>query len=348
MDLARRRLAAQRLAGEPFTSPVQAVRALGAVQSQDYAAARWALAQRTGASGAEIDRLFDEGKILRSHVLRPTWHFVVPEDLDGWLRLSAPRIREGFLRSRHRQLGLDEETVRRALEAFESALGEGAALTRAELATVLARAEVAPDGQRLPHLLLAGELERVLTSGPRRGKQFTWTLLDARAPRLRHFDADEVGAGLAERYFRSHGPAQVDDFRWWSGLTATAARRALDAARPGLAEEEAGGKRYWFDPGAPPPPAGLTAHLLANFDEYLVAYSDRSAALVPGLEYDPSFFSFGSILGNVALVDGRVRGGWRKTARGGVEVRLLDEPRPAEQQAIDAATAAARAFFAPR
>lgn len=344
-DVATRRLHAQRLAGEPYPSPVVAVRELGAVQSQDYGAARWALSLRTGATADAVDRLFDSGSILRTHVLRPTWHFVVPEVLDPLLRLTGPRIRAGLV-GRRRQLELDLATVARSGAAFERALADGASLTRAELGAVLMADGIRPDGQRLPHLLLCAELDGIITSGPRRGRQFTWMLLERRAPRLLSFDPEEEAAKLALRYFTSHGPAQLQDFTWWSGLPVAQSRRALqDAAGAGLERELVDGREHWSAPATGGPPRPFEGvHLLANFDEYLVAYRDRSAALDPGPGHYPALFSFGSILSNVVLVDGRVRGGWRKTARG-VEVRLPSSLSPAQQRALDAAAAAATAYF---
>ena len=149
-DIAARRLHAQRLTGEPFTSAVDAVRWLGAVQSQDYAGAKWALGQRTrGATEAEFDRLCDEGAILRTHVMRPTWHLVLPEDIRWLLELTGPRVRLG-LAARYRQLEIDEGVVARASAAFTGALAGGDYLTLPELGEVLRAAGISPDGQRLP------------------------------------------------------------------------------------------------------------------------------------------------------------------------------------------------------
>jgi hypothetical protein len=156
-DIAARRLHAQRLTGEPFASVVEAVRWLGAVQSQDYAGAKWALGQRTaGALERDVDRLFDEGAILRTHVLRPTWHFVLPDDIRWQLELTGPRIGLG-LAARYRQLEIDEDVAARACEALAAALAGGRYLTRPELGEVLRAAGISPEGQRLPHLLMRAE-----------------------------------------------------------------------------------------------------------------------------------------------------------------------------------------------
>jgi hypothetical protein len=342
-DLAVRRLRAQRLIGQPFPSPVDAVRRLTAVQSQDYAAAKWALGQRSrGATEAAIDRLFDSGEILRTHVLRPTWHFVLPEDIRWLLDLTAPRIRQGLV-ARHRQLELEGKTIARASAAFASALAGGRHLTRPELGGVLRAARISPEGQRLPHLIMLAELDGLIASGPRREKQFTYALLDERVLKSQNLDRDDAVADLTRRYFQSHGPAQLQDFVWWSGLTMSDARAGIKVAGPSLEHAAMHGRDYWFDPdargGRLVSPAG---HLLPNFDEYTVAYRDRSSIAHADSPFEHGLFAFGSVLSNVVTIDGRVKGAWRKTSAGvgvKVEVRVM---KPFENHEIAAVEEAGR------
>jgi hypothetical protein len=339
--LAPRRLHAQRLAGEPFKSPLEAVRWFGAMQSQDYTGAKWALGQRShGTTDAELDRLFDEGSILRTHVMRPTWHFVLPEDIRWLLDLTGSRIRLG-LAARYRQLELDEKAVARASAAFASALGGGKHLTRGELGEVLRAARVSPEGQRLPHLLMRAELDGLIVSGPRRGKEFTYALVDERVPRARVLERAEALGELARRYFLSHGPAQLQDFRWWSGLTAADARSGIALAGAALERRAVDGKDYWFNVGTGTGQVGTRrAHLLPNYDEYSVGYRDRAAMIPADVPFDPSFFSFGSVLSNVLTIDGRVRGAWRRVSAGGavrVELRVLEHLTPPEVAAAEKA-----------
>lgn len=337
--IAARRLRAQRLTGEPFRSPVEAVRWLGAVQSQDYAGAKWAIGQRCRrATEAELDRLFDDGAILRTHVMRPTWHFVLPEDVRWLLDLTAPRVRPG-LSARHRELELDEVVIAHASSAFATALDGGRHLTRAELGEVLRATGISPDGQRLPHLLMQAELDGLIVSGPRHGKQFTYALLEERVPKAAVRDRTEAVAELARRYFRSHGPAQVHDFSWWSGLTVADSRTGIALAGSALDHQTIDGKDYWFDAKAGPVrEAPGVAHLLPNFDEYTVAYRDRAAAAPSDRPFEPALFALGSILANVVTIGGRVRGSWRRTmARGKVRVefRMLGRLEPAEAAAVE-------------
>ncbi len=338
MGITARRLRAQRLTGKSLGSPVDVVRWLGAVQSQDYAGAKWALAQRSRAiTDAALDRLFDDGAILRTHVMRPTWHFVLPDDIRWLLDLTASRVRGG-LASRYRELEIDDRVAARAAAAFAAALAGGRHLTRPELGRVLRAAGVSPEGQRLPHLVLRAELDQVIVSGPRHGKQFTYALFEERVPKSPTLDRSGALRELTLRYFRSHGPAQVSDFIWWSGLTATDARKGIDMAGGDLESITSDGKDHWYDAAASKPSsAGVVAHLLPNFDEYTVGYRDRSALMPTGGRFDSSLYSFGSILSNVLTIDGVVRGAWRRSfAREGVliDVRLSERLGAREAAAV--------------
>lgn len=339
VDLVSARLRAQRLLGTRFDSAVDAVRWFGAVQSQDYPAAKWALGLRLKSSTeAQIDRAYDEGAILRTHVLRPTWHFVTPEDIRWMLALTAPKIRRG-VSSRFQRLGLDDRTVKRAHTVFETALAGGIRMTRQELGAELKRRGIAPDGQRLPHLLFSAELAGLLTSGARKGKQLAFALLEERVPRSRSLDRDEAIGELTRRYFVSHGPAQLRDFVWWSGLTQFEAKRGIAIAGEALASREVDRVTYWCDPRhAWTRPAARTAHLLPNFDEYSVAYADRSAMLHPARPFRPELFAFSSILSNIVTIDGQVSGAWRRisaTDRLIVVIRLLADVTAPERKLVE-------------
>lgn len=345
-EIAARRLAAQHLTGTPLGSAIEAVGLLGAVQSQDYAGAKWALALRTaGVNDADLDRLFDDGAILRTHVLRPTWHFVLPDDIRWLLELTAPRVKARML-PYERQLGVDEALIRRSEDAIATALSDGPPLTRPEVGAVLERAGFAADGPRLGHLLMHAELDAVVTSGPRRGRQHTYAPLANRAPTARTLDRDEALGELARRYFTGHGPAQAVDFAWWSGLTIADARRGAAVAGRTLVQESADGKAYWSASDAPAPvdgnPSGdgnPSVHLLPNYDEFIVAYRDRGASLDPSRDLDTTPFPYGSILSHVVVIDGQVRGGWKRRLSGRdavVELLHRGELEAGELEAIRA------------
>ena len=340
-DLIAGRLRAQRLIGAPFGGPVEAVRHFGAVQSQDYPAAKWALGLRLrSAVDADIDRAYNEAGILRTHVLRPTWHFVAPEDIRWMLALSGPKILKSVA-SRYRELELDARTIARAHGVFEKALAGGGSMTRPELGRQLAAARIAPDGQRLPHLLSSGELTGLLTSGPLKGRQVSYALLEERVAKAPVLERDEAIGALTRRYFTSHGPATLRDFAWWSGLTQVEAKRGMALAGDALDRREEAGTEYWFDARTSFSRAGAQAALLLpNFDEYTVGYADRSAIVHPARPFRPEIFAFSSILSNVVVIAGQVCGSWRRVRnRGGfgVDVRQLGELSQAEQKLVDAA-----------
>jgi hypothetical protein len=186
--------------------------------------------------------------------------------------------------------------------------------------------------------LIGAELDKVIVSGPRRGKQFTYALFEERAPNAHELERTQALAELTSRYFRSHGPAQIQDLTWWSGLTAAEARMGIELAGKALGHRVIEGKDYWCDPAAGKATSGgVVAHLLPNFDEYTVGYRDRSALIPAGGRFDPSLYSFGSILSNILTIDGVVRGAWRRSfARDGVliEIRLSDRLVARESAAV--------------
>ena len=335
-----RRLRTQKLVGRPLATPADVVRRLGAVQAQDYAGASWALAQRarSHASPAAIDRAFDAGEILRTHILRPTWHFVAPEDLGWMMPLSAPRVHafNGFV---YRSYGLDSKTLTGAMRVLERTLEGRQHLTRIELAAALGRSRIAASGIRLAYIMLFAELERVVCSGPRRGRQFTYALFDDRVPRASAIPREEAVARLAERYVAGHGPATLRDFCWWSGLTQREAGRGFDALGPRVVRLDVDGLACFSTPAAAASPPPLSAHLLPNYDEYLIAYRDRqlytAAAAADGVARRADPFS------HHVIVNGRLAGSWSRPAKPGAaaQVSLYERLDCARQRAVDAAVA---------
>jgi hypothetical protein len=287
------------------------VRHLLAVQSQDYPNAKWAVAQRLdGALDAGLDRAFDAGEIVRTHVLRPTWHFVAPDDLRWLLALTGPRV-HGANAYQYRLLEIDRALVARSRAVIEKALQGGVALTREELGARLNEAGIPAAGVRLAYLVGDAELEAVVCSGPRRGRGQTYALVDQRIPPARPRARDEALAELARRYVEGHGPAQAADLSWWSGLTVTEARVALESATPPLVRETFEGRTFYASPSEPAVPVRRPiVHLLPNYDELLVAFRDRTDALDPGLPAAARVPQV--ILSHVVTRDGLVVGTYRR------------------------------------
>ena len=317
VEVIARRIRAQRLVGAPYASPAEAVASLGAVQSQEYGAAKWSLAQRCGhQSDSEVERAIMAGEILRTHVLRPTWHFVTPDDIGWMLRLTAPRIR-AKMRQACRDHELDDALLTRCTDLLTAALAGSVAMTRAELREELEGTGIEMSASRASFVASHLELEGLVASGPLRGGKQTYALLAERAPNGRDLEGEEALAELAGRYFASHGPATIPDFAWWSGLTLTAARRGLelcgDRLQPATDEES----RTWYaEPAewAEAAPEIEGALMLGSFDELTVAYKNLrtvSAAGEPGrvLPLAP------------ILIGGRLVGNWKqKVAKDAVQI----------------------------
>ena len=227
-ELVSARLVNQKLSSSKIRRAVDVVRWFGAVQAQDFNAAKWALALRMRkATDAVIEEAFNKGEILRTHVMRPTWHFVAPEDIRWLLQLTAPRVN---LKAgpNYRKFELDAAVFKRSNKIFVKALRDGKHLTRPALKSMQNADGIdVTDSVRLAHILLRAELDGVICSGPRIGKQFTYALLEERAPAARALNRDEALAEITQRYFRSHGPATLQDFVWWSGLTVEDAKRGI-------------------------------------------------------------------------------------------------------------------------
>ena len=274
-DLIRCRLTNQRLLRSSLRTPVEVVGWLGAMQSQDYPGAKWAIGLRAPVTGREVDRACDEGAIVRTHILRLTWHFVARDDIRWMLALSGPRV-NAVSAHYYRKMELDERTFTRSRDVFERSLRDGAHKTRPELGAALRRAGIVASGTRLAFLTLRAELDAVICNGPRRGKELTYALFDERVPAAKPVDRDEALARLATRYFSSHGPATLKDYVWWSGLTVRDAKAGIDLAGAALSRDDVDGFTYWSAGGrAPKPPSSTIAHLLPNYDEYLIAHKDR-------------------------------------------------------------------------
>lgn len=307
-EIGRLRLDAQRVGGET-SSPAALVKWLVAVQAQDPLGARWALGARHGAASEdEVISALDQGRILRTHLMRGTWQYVTPADLHWLLDLLAPRVRRSA-ETRHRQLGLSARHRARCEVVLRRALEQVGAVTRDEAREVLRRAGLPTHEQRLSHLLIDAELSGLLCSGPMKHGQSTWALVDARAPRRgRARSRDDSLAELARRYFTSRGPATLADFRWWTGLTAADATAAHDAIRSRLETANVDGRTLWWVPSTP---RGTGDALLPPFDEFLIAYQDRRDVLDP--RHVARVNAGGGLLAAVIVSGGRVVGTWRRT-----------------------------------
>ena len=316
LDIAHQRLHNQHITQQTFEKPGEVVQWMGAIQAQDYAAAKWALGLRLpGVTDNAIEQAYADGTILRTHVMRQTWHFVSPTDIRWLLALTAPYV-NATNAYYYRQQALDDAILMRSNAVLAKALQGGKQLTRLELISALQQAGIVSDNPlRFGLIVMHAELDGIICSGARRGKQFTYALLDERVPQARMLERDEALAELARRYFTSHGPATLQDYVWWSGLPVANARAGLTMVKSQLTHEVVDDQTYWFSPSNPPTNAlSQTAHLLPNYDEYTVGYTDRSAVFDIAHAHKLDSRS-NSLLGYIMVLDGQVVGTWKRTIK---------------------------------
>jgi hypothetical protein len=276
LDIARWRLRSQHLVSPYAVSAREAVGWLLAVQAENPSQAAWAVASRTqNPDQAELAALLDDGIVVRTHVLRPTWHFVRAEDVGWLLGLTGPRVRRVTgqqLRTTH---GLDERAIDHAVTALTQALAGRGQLTRAQVAGELRERGIEGSGQMLMILLAHAELDGLICSGPPAGGEHTYALMAERVPAPRRLARAEALAELALRYFTGHGPATERDLAYWATLPLTDVRAGLAQVRDRLGSFRHDGRTFWHPPGdAPGGPQEPAAHLLQILDETYRGYQD--------------------------------------------------------------------------
>jgi hypothetical protein len=334
-DIAKLRLRNQRIDGTEFSRAEDVVSWFGAVQAQDYQMAKWALGLRmTKATSRSVEDEIDAGSVFRTHVMRPTWHFVAAADIRWMLELTAPRI-EIAARPRQRHLELDGRTLNRTTKLIAKALEGENHLTRPELMSTLQRSGIKRSIERGIHIMLQAELDGVVCNGKRRGKQFTYALMDERVPETKAMAKDEALAKLATRYFTSHGPAALKDFTWWSGLAAADARTGLESIKSTLVSDAVDGQVYWMQQSVQPQRHRKSVRLLPAFDEFTVSYKDRSASVAPELMKDVTVGH--AIFRPIVVIDGRVVGVWiRRHVKRAIDIvyTLFEDLSKSEQMLL--------------
>jgi hypothetical protein len=341
-ELLRLRLHHQQITHPVARTPQAVVSHMLALQAQEYAMSKWAIALRMAGApvDADIERAFDAGHILRTHVLRPTWHFVAPADIRWLLALTAPRVHAASAYM-YRQLDLTAAVFRRSDAILARALQGGRFRTRPALQAVLAKSGVKASGPRLGALMIHAELEGLICSGPREGRQHTYALLETRAPGAKRLTRDAALAELSRRYFATRGPATARDFATWSGLTLTDARAGIETLGSQYLREKLDGNEYVF---LPSPDAargrGSATFLMPDYDEYGMSYQDRSALFAAPMKLAHN---------RMIVVDGRIVGSWRRTLSGKALRIETDYPAPpgnVKQRAVARALQRFKAFAA--
>lgn len=305
------RLSNHQLAGTEIKEPHNLVSWMGAMQSQSFEMAKWGIGCRMpGITNQMLDKALDKGDILRLHILRPTWHFVSKDDIYWMLDLSTPRVRKAIASS-DKELGLTENFIKKTNAIIEKALAKDSNLTRQELQDIINNAGLKADSRTITHIMYHAELGGIVCNGIVRGKKQTYALLEEKVPKpFGTFNKDESLYKLAYKYFQSHGPATLQDFIWWSGLTATECRRAVDLIKDDFIFEVIGEQVYIFHRASVPTKEVNLINLLPAFDEFIVSYKDRKETL--HIDHHKKIITSPGIFQPSISKDGKTIGSWRK------------------------------------
>jgi len=289
----------------------------------------------SGLTAVDVQAEFDRGHFLRTHILRPTWHFVAAEDIRWILEVTAPRVQK-LNQTIYRQAGLDPATLDRGLALIVEELRDGRYRTRAELGQALADQRL-----RLAYIVMNAELQGVICSGPMRGRQQTYALLEERVPRAAAVTGD--AGELARRFFLGHGPASIPDLARWSSLTIGQCRDAVDAVKDRFDCVTVEGVELWFDPDAPRARQSSDALLLPLYDELTLSYPVINFPQAAGHPRTPGEDLF---VGCVIIAETNV-GIWRRTVKDRkmiMEIVLAPEALERSRPLVEAAASKLATF----
>ncbi len=341
------RMLSQQLASPNFEHPKALVSWMGAIQAQDYPMSKWAVGSRLQSGSLQtVDETLKRGEILRTHVLRPTWHLVAAEDIRWMLKLSAQRIKLAYVSSaKGHQLDISEKQYGQFNDLVVRMLEGNKSLTKQEIEAEVNQRGIKTVEPLIRRLLGNSEIEGVICSGVDKGGKPTYALLDERAPQVAGIHREEALARLASRYFRSHSPAKLADFAWWSGLSLTEAKQAIGLIQSELITDS----DNLFVHESYKEAATLQTnilHLLPSFDEYLISYKDRTAVL--DLEYHPKAFNRFGTFYPVILHNGKIVGNWKKTVKKGqvaIETSFFDPKHGISRELIEKAKNRYKSFI---
>ena len=297
MKIPNIRLQNQQLLNPLFCQPKELVSWLGAMQAQNYSMVKWAVGTRLKSATIQtVEEALRKGEILRTHVMRPTWHLVAAEDIRWMLKLSARRIKsanDSFAKGY--DLEITDELYAKSYNLLEKILCGNKSLTKQEIAEHFCCSGilVEADNHRMTRFMVRAEQEGIVCSGEDKGGKYTYALLEERVPPVPEITKDEALARLARSYFRSHAPAVLQDFIWWSGLPVSEAKQAIYLIESELTAEQWNGQT-WYVHEACRTRGKVSGrlHLLPSYDEYLLGYKDRTDVL-PKEHYPKAFTNNG-------------------------------------------------------
>ena len=308
-EISNTRLALQHLTVKEQTTVQGLVEYMGALQAQDYPMAQLAVGKRLENTTAQMVELaINKGEILRTHLLRPTWHIVSSKDIYWILQLTAPHIKTA-VRSRHKELELNGKVLSKIYKLLEKTLRDENHLTRNELYAIFHEAKISTENNRGAHILLSAELERIICNGKIKDGKQTFALLGERVPKPAILSRNEALEKLARIYFISRGPATLYDFVWWSGLPVRDARKAIEMIGKDFISENIGEETYFVPFSLPDfSDNSYSVLLLPAYDEFLIAYADRKASI----ENDKKAISQNGIFRPIIVINGKVVGLWKQ------------------------------------
>ena len=289
---------------------------MGAMQSQALEMAKWAIGARLEDKNIEdINEVLNTGKVIRTHILRPTWHFVSAEDIHWMFDLSSPRLKPIY-RSYAKASGANESLIHRTVPVIEKLLMGGKHLTRQEIGTLLSEQDLQLDDRTLHLSISYAETEGILVNGRQKGNKQTFTLLEEWVPRRETIDKEEALERLTRKFFTSHGPAAIHDFIWWSGLTITQCRQAIEMIKSDFICETINGRDFWMKNDIQIPPTDEDyALLLPPFDEFVVSYQNRSEIIED--HHYAKVMTKNGLFSPTIILNGEIIGSWKKVAQKG-------------------------------
>lgn len=335
-EISHHRLFSQKLLDTTSSAPQEIVSHLGAMQAQDYAMAKWAIGSRSHVSEEAIEEAINSAAIIRTHILRPTWHFVSADDIYWMLELSAPQVKR-FTASATKKYGLDAPKLAEINKAIEKMLSGNRQLTREEIMQELNIKKTSGEDFLSAAIMMNAELDGLVCNGKRKGKQITYALLEERVAKPKtKLTKEEALATLAKRYFDSHGPATLLDFSWWSGFPPTTCKLAINALESQLNSVTIENETYWFGTAFSAESCFRDSiHFLPAFDEILISYKTREASIL--LEDQAKAFTNNGIFKPIILENSKVIGTWKRTVKKDhvqIATHFFNETEPNKKQAL--------------
>ena len=308
------RLDFQQISNQNFDKVSDLIEYMGAVQAQDLAMAKWALGLRLkNATENTIDEAINSGQIIRTHVLRPTWHFVSPDSISWMIDLTAKRIKSQS-KARLKQLEIDEMVLKKSVRILEKYLLSNKSIRRETITMEFENHSIRTNENRLSHILMELELNKIICSGGVENSKQTYALFDERIKHKNHLNKDESLARLADMYFQSHSPACLEDFVWWSGLSVSEAKSGIADIQKNLDVFVENDRNYYiWNRREAARNMSDSFFLLPAFDEFLISYKFRESSISD--LYNRKAISDNGIFRPLMVLNGGVIGIWKRSLR---------------------------------